>query len=210
MHIKVPKKAYYGIGIHVLCIIYIIFVFFISYFSRQSISVTTIRSNYRPWLITPNNIDVDSQDRLYISVYDVIVVYDSDGNYLYTLDFQTPKTFNFYINNEDKIIVTTGSKYYKSDLDGNNVEEYDGTRYIFVDNKKVTSNGNTYKLSNYLGYTKVVKTNETISQVVYRIPIHLYVAKITIFIAQMSFCYVVAIIFINNDSYWTKNRTKSL
>lgn len=120
------------------------------------------------------------------------MVYDKYGNFYYSYRIQSQDLYVFTVDEEDNIVVIKNRSQSVSvyNQDGLLVETYPDIdsnllfQYKGKGSTTTTVTGINYKLSNFLGYTKV-STNNPVG-VVYRIPLRLYFAKLAIPIAFVS------------------------
>lgn len=129
---------------------------------------------------------VDSLDRLYIGTSDGIHVYEN-GFLTRTISPKTSRTYRFTITEDDTICLSTSTYVYSMDLEGNVLEKtsdpgadiYNQLSYRM--NRFISAKGDEYKVSNRLGWIKIVK-NEDVT--VYEIDTLSYTVK---FIMTMVF-----------------------
>lgn len=135
---------------------------------------------------------VDSDDRIYVGTQNDILVFD-DGVLVNTINPRTSRAYMFTINEDGNILLSTASKEYLMDLEGNIIHEQDDPgahtyNQIQYNKQKFTSiNGDTYELAAVLGRTSIVKNN---TEKVYQISLLSFVVKLCLIIC-------VAILFIS-------------
>ena len=112
---------------------------------------------------------VDSQDRLYVGTKKGIEVYDN-GELVGSINPKTSRTYMFTITEEDQIVLSTSSKVYLMDLEGNVLDTKDDLGadvYNQISYKKGTytsRKGDVYKLN--IGSSKITKNgNEVVFQI---------------------------------------------
>ena len=126
---------------------------------------------------------VDNLERVYIGGTNEIFVFQ-DGNIVDTINPHTSRAYAFTINNDNNILLSTSTKIYIMDLDGNILSEdedvaaniYNHIKY--KSGKYTSSNGNVYEMKDYFGWTCITK-NEV--ETVYRISFLSFIVKILIF-----------------------------
>ena len=179
----------------IICsILFLVFASFIvvhMYLSLKSgeIPRDSVKTEREPWYISPEGVGIDSENNIYLGVDDYIMCFDEKGNYLHSYNIHTAGSFRFEISDDDNMVVAIVRadtiKIYN--MEGQLLEKYDDVnakeqqRLSAKSNYAENSSGIGYKLSNWFGYTKVIRVND--GKVMYRIPLNLYLVKIFIPIA---------------------------
>ena len=131
---------------------------------------------------------VDPFDRVYVGTNNDIEVYQN-GTLINTISPQTSRSYVFTITEDGNILLSTASKVYIMDLEGNIIDTQDDpgadtyNRISYRAGKFVSANGDTYKLRDPLGYTKIVKNS---SETVYQISNLSVWVKILMFVCVIS------------------------
>lgn len=135
---------------------------------------------------------VDNVDRLYIGKQREIQVFEN-GKLLDSIRIPATRTYVFTIQDGNKLLLSTSTKIYVMDLDGNILETKEdlaADTYNQISYRKrmfVSDKGDVYKLTNSLGRTKIIK-NKT--DLVYQIDVCSSVVKVLIvicFVAMFGF-----------------------
>jgi hypothetical protein len=139
---------------------------------------------------------VDSQDRLYIGQSEVICVYEGD-ELVNQISAQTSRAYQFTVQSNDTVLLSTASKVYIINMNGEILDEYEdvGTKTynkLQRNSKTFTSNkGDKYQIKDALARTKIVKNN---TETVYQIPVLSVVVKLLI-----ELCLVSIILFVGKN-----------
>lgn len=113
---------------------------------------------------------VDDYDRLYVGTAKAISVYEG-GKLAYEIDPQTSRTYRFTIDDNGKLLLSTSTKIYIMDLEGNILETKEDSgadtynQISYRKNKFISQKGDKYRLINF-GRAKIVKNG---TQTVYQI-----------------------------------------
>lgn len=113
---------------------------------------------------------VDDYERLYVGTAKAISVYE-DGKLAYKIDPQTSRTYRFTIDDNGKLLLSTSTKIYIMDLEGNILETKEDSgadtynQISYRKNEFVSQKGDKYRLINF-GRAKIVKNG---TQTVYQI-----------------------------------------
>ncbi len=151
--------------------------------------------------VTPfiSSFAVDSNDRLYIGIQNEIRVYEEDI-LINTINPKTSRAYVFTIDKHNNILLSTSTKKYLMDLDGNvlDVQEDQGANMynqIQYNRKKFVSvKGDVYKLTSAIGWTRIIKNGEDI---VYQISLLSFAVKVLI---------AVIVIFLISFPLWMLKR----
>lgn len=144
---------------------------------------------------------VDGANRLYVGTQDKIQVY-ADNSLIDTINPKTSRSYVFTINDDEKIILSTSTKIYTMDLEGNVLDTqtdlgahmYNKIQY----NKRgfLSQSGDEYRLVSELGWTRIVKNGR---ETVFKISLLSFFVKILIAV-----CAVALFIF----PLWAANQKK--
>lgn len=136
----------------------------------------------------------DSDGNLYVGLTEQILVYSDERVLIRSFSSKTSRDYIFTINENDTILLTTSSQNYMMDLHGNllKYEENDPMhQYPELQDSRTQFedvNGNWYKITDVLGWTKIVKND---SIVVYQITTLSFLVKISLYFAVISFLFSV-------------------
>ena len=125
---------------------------------------------------------VDYTDRLYIGTQKEIQVLE-EGKLINIISVPTSRTYEFTIQNGNVLILSTSTKIYIMDLDGNILETREDlgadmyNKLSYRKRKFVSDDGDLYTLSSALGRTKIVRNKEDI---VYQIDAFSFGVKVLI------------------------------
>lgn len=182
--------------IFLVLVCYILIHMFIALKSGE-IPNDSIRSQHKTWYVGPQGIAMDSQNNLYIGAGDYIMCCNEAGDFLHSYYIRTLGSYCFTIDENDNIVAAISRadciKIY--DQNGqliNKLDDSDGKMYSEIEKDSwyiESADGFSYKLTNWFGYTKVVRVND--GKVMYRIPFNLYLVKIFIPLAFVSFWFMV-------------------
>lgn len=123
---------------------------------------------------------VDSQDRIYIGTANEIRVYEY-GEFTNSINPQTSRSYRFTITDDDYILLSTSTKVYRMDLNGQIVDTEDDpgasvyNQISYGRRKFVSKKGDTYRLSSIFGWTEITKNNtETVYHIdTFHLPLRL-------------------------------------
>lgn len=126
---------------------------------------------------------VDNLERIYIGGTNEIMVFHN-GKQVGTINPNTSRTYAFTINNDNHILLSTSTKLFVMDLDGNILSEdediaanvYNQIKYR--SGKYISSNGNIYEMKDYFGWTCITKNQV---ETVYRISFLSFIVKLLLF-----------------------------
>lgn len=127
---------------------------------------------------------VDNVDKLYIGKHKEIQIFE-DGKLINSIRVPTSRTYVFTIQEGNKLLLSTSTKIYVMDLDGNILEtkeDLGADTYNQISYRKrtfISDSGDTYKLSNLFGQTRVIKNN---TDLVYQIDGCSFVVKVLVVI----------------------------
>jgi len=113
---------------------------------------------------------VDHEERLYIGLGNEIRVYEN-GQIVRTISPQTSRAYRFTIQEDQTILLSTSTKVYTMDLEGNvlSCKEDPGAdtynQISYRRRKFVSQKGDVYRSVGILGWTGIVKNGE---QIVYQ------------------------------------------
>ena len=113
---------------------------------------------------------VDDCERLYVGTAKAISVYE-DGKLAYEIDPQTSRTYRFTVDDNGNLLLSTSTKIYIMDLEGNILETKEDAgadtynQLSYRKNKFVSKKGDEYRLINF-GRAKIVKNG---TQTIYQI-----------------------------------------
>ena len=113
---------------------------------------------------------VDCKERLYIGMRNEIRVYEN-GQIVRTISPQTSRAYRFTIQEDQTILLSTSTKVYTMDLEGNvlSCKEDPGAdtynQISYRRRKFVSQKGDVYRSVGILGWTGIVKNGE---QIVYQ------------------------------------------
>lgn len=131
--------------------------------------------------LTVSGFAVDDANRLYVGTTKGICVYE-EGKLVDNINPKTSRTYMFTITEDDNILLSTSTKIYIMDLNGNVLETKDDSgadvynQLSYKKRKFTTDKGDVYKLSNF-GWTKIVKNS---TEVVYQIDALSFSVKVAI------------------------------
>lgn len=129
---------------------------------------------------------VDSRERLYVGLHCHIEVYE-DGVLVDSFSSKTSAGYAFRINEDDTILLSTGSDTYLLDLQGNELSHTAGGHTISdlkAENRKpLQRNGNTYRVLQFW-WPRIVMNGET---VVYRLPVWMECLRIAVSTTGLGF-----------------------
>gem|GEM_PF-418603 len=134
-----------------------------------------------------NGFAVDSNNRLYIGRNE-IEVYEN-GELLKTINPKTNRAYVFTIQDDDTILLSTSSKVFIMDLDGNVINQYEDTytkTYNALTRKmnSFTAKDSTqYNVKHKFTWLEIVKDN---SVRVYRLPVLDFATRVTTAVACIS------------------------
>lgn len=135
---------------------------------------------------------VDSQNQIYVGRSGEICVYNGD-KIVNRISAQTSRSYLFTVLKNDNIMLSTASKVYVIDTDGNILSERDDvgtTTYIKMQADRrnfISHKGDQYQIRNILGRTKIVKNG---TETVYQITVLSVVVK-----TMIALCIVSIILF---------------
>jgi len=175
---KFIKLRFKGISILILAVLLFgIWTYKVNAQQRIDDKCYKVNKQYMSW--DPKGLVVDSQGNIYIGFTGGINVYNSSGVYIYTIKVKTEGTYEIKIDDNDMLNVALCREgtievynkegYITQEKDDKNNEAY--YEYKKDNRVKKDSQGNEYKLTNVLGYTKVVKTTpDGLKNTIYKIP----------------------------------------
>lgn len=154
-----------------------------------------------------NGFGVDSYDKLYLGKNGKIEVYNN-GVLENIINPRTSRGYIFTIQNNDTILLSTGSNIYTLDLDGNVIsKEVDYRSRMYHDIKKMnkpyySSKGDKYIMKHPWGWTEIAHEGEGGSKIIYQLPFLDYVVRIALLALIIGIFIFVPIIIakFNNDS----------
>ena len=123
---------------------------------------------------------VDNSDYLYVGTAKQICVYE-DRNVINTISPHTSRSYVFTINEEGNILLSTSTKIYTMELNGNILsteDDHGADVYNQISYHKrmfISANGDTYRLTNILGRTQILKND---SEVVFQMDVLSYIVKL--------------------------------
>lgn len=161
-----------------------------------------------PWF--PEGLEVDLEGNIYIGSSGRVNVYDAKGNFKYAIKVETYGAFQMKIDNNDmlnvvlaregEVLVYDNEGYIiQKKVDENNTiyDEYEKNN-----RRKKDSLGNEYRLSNFLGNTKVVRINQDNTKtLIYQIPFLVCFFKVFIPMIVLIFIALVVILVIKSHSF---------
>lgn len=136
---------------------------------------------------------VDGNERLYVGNAKEISVFDA-GIQVSSISPQTSRSYAFTITEEETILLSTSTKVYTMDLNGNilHYEEDPGAdmynQLSYGKKTFTTASGNTYKLRNILGWWVITKNGR---EVVWSMGLFSYMILVIV-----TFCAVAMFVFI--------------
>ena len=116
---------------------------------------------------------VDSNDRLYIGKERVIEVYDNAGSSK-TIPVDH-LNYRFAVENGNEIVISSGNRIYRLDLDGNEISESetkDNDMQPFNASMIKSDNGDIYRKTEWFGYTRITRND---NEVVWSMPLLDYI-----------------------------------
>ena len=149
---------------------------------------------------------VDDYERIYVGTANAISVYEG-GKLAYEIDPQTSRTYRFTIDDNGNLLLSTSTKIYIMDLQGNIIETKEDpgadtyNQISYRKNKFVSQKGDEYRLINF-GRTKIVKNG---TQTVYQIDDISFSVRVSVIV-----CTVGLLAFLLLGLFNRKNRLNSL
>lgn len=139
--------------------------------------------------ITFNGFGVDSSGRLYVGEGNRISVYEN-SQLLYKIQNNTGRGYVFTVQENDSILLASGSHICRMNLHGENIfppmqDEGSNTTKKLEKSKfdGFSRNGDVYSTKQFLGYISIYRGEE----VIYRMPLLNYVVKIGIIVSTPCF-----------------------
>ena len=129
-----------------------------------------------------NGFAVDKNGRLYIGNAKEIHVFE-DGKQIKKLNPRTSRSYVFTITDDNTILLSTSSKVYSMDLEGNILHQKTDpgadtyNQLSYSKNNFITSTGDTYKLRNIIGWWVIVKND---SQIVWNMGLLSYLVLVAV------------------------------
>jgi hypothetical protein len=149
-----------------------------------------------------NGFAVDSNNRLYVG-RDEIEVYEN-GELLKTINPKTSRAYVFTIQDDDTILLSTASKVFIMDLDGNVINQYEDTYTKIFNgltrekNLFTAKDGTQYSVKHRLTWLEIVKDNDVR---VYRLPMLDFATRITTAVACISLWILVPTLIVKMWKY---------
>lgn len=141
---------------------------------------------------------VDTYENLYIGTDSGIEKYQN-GALVKMIDPKTSRGYAFTVQADNTILLSTASKVYTMDLDGNVIDECeDIDTKTFNElrrekNKFTAADASVYSMKNTLGRTKIVSDG---GEIIYQLPTTDYIVKIAFSLATLSaFIFVPIIVY---------------
>jgi len=135
---------------------------------------------------------VDSSGKLYIGKEEWIDVYEND-ELVNKITTMTSRGYVFTIQEDDTILLASGTTIlHIIDLNGNIIDEKkaDSVQTFYSLSRKkefVAKNGNRYFLEKSWGRIKILKVDENVTEIIYKMPLLDYITKITFTLVFISF-----------------------
>lgn len=152
-----------------------------------SLSATILKFADTGW----HGYGVDSNDKLYVGRLNQILVFDG-GTLEDTIQLPEFKIWSLGVQEDDTLVVSSGSNIYVMDLNGNvltkEADQQDRYSDLLHQNCVVDSSGAAYTKHAPLGWTQIIDAEDNVC---YRVPIVDYLAKIMAFISVG--CYLIGI-----------------
>lgn len=198
---KISKIQLVLFTITCICFIYILINIYIYTGTKTNNSKLSFKDTYSPWLISPTNIEIDSQGLIYLSTNRNIIVLNENGKFLYSYRVDTSGAYLFKIDDADNIVVglVRENYIYIYNQSGIIISEtlQSDTKWhkdLPESNKVISSNGVVYECTNLFGYTRIATINGNNKEIIYSIPFNLFILKY--FIAITFIGYFLSIVLI--------------
>lgn len=131
---------------------------------------------------------IDDMERIYIGGTQEIYVFQ-EGTQQAAIDPQTSRAYAFTITEDGNILLSTSTKVYIMDLEGNVQSEYEDVaanvynQIKYRGHKYTSTSGDVYEMKAYFGWTHIVKNG---SETVYRISFLSFFVKLLIYAGVMA------------------------
>ncbi|MBU5316126.1 hypothetical protein KQI30_07560 [Clostridium bornimense] len=149
-----------------IVVILILIIYFICYINGRGESKydnSQIIDSKEGMITNVNGIAVDNNRNVYLGVGGKINVYNSSAQFIHSYLINTAGSYSFTIDKNQQLIISDvrGERILKYKLDGNYItkeDDYNLVKGEEIDrnsDKFITTNGEKYKLSNTLFFTKI-------------------------------------------------------
>ena len=135
---------------------------------------------------------VDHFDRLYIGTTNEIRVYE-ESRIVKNISPHTSRTYVFTIQEGENILLSTSTKVYVMDLDGNVLETKEDpgadiyNQLSYQKGRFISDKGDIYRMSSVFGWTRITKNS---TEIVYQIDVLSFCVKLL-----LAICAIVIFVF---------------
>lgn len=143
---------------------------------------------------------VDNFDRIYVGTAKAISVYEN-GELVREINPKTSRTYRFTMDDNGNLVLSTSSKIYIMDLEGNILETKEDpgadayNQISYRKNKFVSQKGDEYRLINF-GRSKIVKNG---TQTVYQMDVLSYLVKLSMVVCAVLLIIILLWGYINKN-----------
>lgn len=195
-----------------IIVIFISVIYFICYMNCRGDSKyddSQIIDSKEGMITNVNGIAVDNNRNVYLGVGGKINVYNKSAQFIHSYSINTAGSYSFTIDKNQQLIISDvrGERILKYKLDGNYItseEDYNLVKGEKIDrnsDKFITTNGEKYKLSNTLFFTKIYGYNQEGKLIFeYSAPIWNGLLRLSLFISiSMLFIGLAIVIKVNGN-----------
>ena len=195
-----------------IIVIFISVIYFICYMNCRGDSKyddSQIIDSKEGMITNVNGIAVDNNRNVYLGVGGKINVYNKSAQFIHSYSINTAGSYSFTIDKNQQLIISDvrGERILKYKLDGNYItseEDYNLVKGEKIDrnsDKCITTNGEKYKLSNTLFFTKIYGYNQEGKLIFeYSAPIWNGLLRLSLFISiSMLFIGLAIVIKVNGN-----------